>query len=433
MLNKLYKKLHLLFTLTLMLIITFIIVMMALQTISVERQNEEVQLQRTATLLIYQLEAASSPDALTPLLHTYETDYQLLTLLQNEKGNTLYQSASLKDPTNTTLLDHVQTQVSTKPLHHTHTSSQSGIIKTQDKNGHRYYAVCANINTPTNTFYTCTFLSQSKNSFQILKHWIPIYILIWGFCGVIITLLTRLLLKRAFQPTEDTLKSQKDFIAAASHELKTPLAVIIANTDTLANHPSLNASAQKIVHHIDSECMRLNQLIKDMLLLATSDAKTWKSHPQHINIDTFLITLYELYEPVCHKNHITLQLQLPEDNTPSLFTDQERLMQLLSILIDNAIAHATPTPSIEIVSTQTNKNLSISIIDHGPGIKNSEKPLIFNRFYSGDSSRTSKAHFGLGLSIAFELSQLLEATLKISNTAGGGATFTVDIPFKIKQ
>ena len=72
MLNKLYKKLHLLFTLTLMLIITFIIVMMALQTISVERQNEEVQLQRTATLLIYQLEAASSPDALTPLLHTYE-------------------------------------------------------------------------------------------------------------------------------------------------------------------------------------------------------------------------------------------------------------------------------------------------------------------------------------------------------------------------
>ena len=129
------------------------------------------------------------------------------------------------------------------------------------------------------------------------------------FCIVVIVL-TRYLLKKSFAPPGRILQSQKDFVATASHELKSPLAVMISNTDMLLDDVSLNEQAKQAVQTIDFECMRLSHLVKDMLLLASSDAKTWTLHKSIINIDTLLITLYETYEPVCMKQNLELKLHL---------------------------------------------------------------------------------------------------------------------------
>ena len=187
---------------------------------------------------------------------------------------------------------------------------------------------------------------------------------------------------------------------------------MISNTDMLLDDVSLNEQAKQAVQTIDFECMRLSRLVKDMLLLASSDAKTWTLHKSTINVDTLLITLYETYEPVCMKQNLELKLHLSEESYPAMLTDKDRLFQILCAFMDNAIQHS--------------KNNSLI----GQGISDEDKQYIFDRFYSGDKSHMNKSNFGLGLSIAKELTQMLNGIITINDTAGGGATFTVKFPLK---
>lgn len=113
-----------------------------------------------------------------------------------------------------------------------------------------------------------------------------------------------------------------------------------------------------------------------------------------------------------------------------LRTDQERLFQILSIFLDNAVSYSEENSSIEIQTKQTPKELTFLIIDHGFGIPEKDKPLIFNRFYRIDKSRTDKCHFGLGLSIAKELARILSGKIGVKDTIGGGATFFISVPFR---
>ena len=100
------------------------------------------------------------------------------------------------------------------------------------------------------------------------------------------------------------------------------------------------------------------------------------------------------------------------------------------IHIYNAIQHSKNNSLIEIEVIATEKNIAFSVVDHGQGISDEDKHYIFDRFYSGDKSHANKSNFGLGLSIAKELTQMLNGAITINDTAGGGATFTVKFPLK---
>ena len=140
----------------------------------------------------------------------------------------------------------------------------------------------------------------------------------------------------------------------AAHGIHTPYPVsythlMVANTDILTDNQSLDEPAKQAVSVIETECMRLSRLVKDMLLLASSDAKTWTLHQSQVNIDTLLILLYETYEQTCIKNGIQLKVNLSEDTYPVLNTDKDRLFQILCIFIDNAIQHATDNSLLRCV------------------------------------------------------------------------------------
>lgn len=122
--------------------------------------------------------------------------------------------------------------------------------------------------------YYLTLIYKQKSAFQILQKQFPCYFTLWFIALLSVIFISRLLLKKALKPTEQVLKSQKEFIASASHELKSPLAVIIANVEQLEQQAD-NQEIQKAIKTIDSECMRMSRLVKDMLLLASSDANTW--------------------------------------------------------------------------------------------------------------------------------------------------------------
>ena len=98
-----------------------------------------------------------------------------------------------------------------------------------------------------------------------------------------------------------------------------------------------------------------------MLLLASSDAKTWTLHKSTINVDTLLIMLYETYEPVCMKQNLELKLHLSEESYPAMLTDKDRLFQILCVFMDNAIQHSKNNSLIEIEVIATEKNIAFSV------------------------------------------------------------------------
>lgn len=432
MLNNLYRKLYILFSVSIMLIISLVIAFAVTTSVHSDRENESTMFQRMTTLLIYQLENSQSDMEST--IQSYEDKYDLFVRLENSKGQEIYQS-NLSFPTQTDiLLQEVLEQTSGQQItpegNNYSFTSQGGIYTLAGKEHDEYYAIPATIATTENDEYSAVFICHVKDFSTVLRQLLPHYLLIWILALVGVLVLTHFLLKKAFMPTERVLKSQKDFVATASHELKSPLAVMVAHTDILTDNKSLDESAKQAVSVIEAECMRLSRLVKDMLLLASSDAKTWTLHQSQVDIDTLLITLYETYEQTCIKNGIQLKVNLSEDTYPVLNTDKDRLLQILCIFMDNAIQHTKNNTLLEIQAVHTKQQIAFSIIDHGQGITDKDKKYIFDRFFSGDKSHTNKANFGLGLSIAQELTRMLNGVIQVSDTVGGGAAFTVSFPLK---
>ena len=247
---------------------------------------------------------------------------------------------------------------------------------------------------------------------------------------------------KSLEPVEVSRKRQNEFIAAASHELRSPLAVIESSVTAIAAAEESSAAPRsaeclekqtQYLKNIRAECSRMAALVGDMLLLASTDAGSWSVKRETVDMDTLLIETYELYEPVCRSSGIRLFLDLPEETLPHITGDSFRLKQLLTILLDNAVSYTPEDRGITISAVVNGKELTISVADQGCGIPPEARAHIFDRFYRGDSSRTDKRHFGLGLSIAKELAVLHGGRISVGETEGGGATFWIKLPVIIEN
>ena len=224
------------------------------------------------------------------------------------------------------------------------------------------------------------------------------------------------------------MQSQKDFIAAVSHECKAPLAAILSSAEMIDTIPDTPAAVKDHTRVIDLEVSRMSRLIQDLLLLSSLDAGNWSFHMEEINVDTLLISLYTKFEPICKGKGILLQLCIAEENYPTLFSDADRLDQIISVFLDNAVSYSPSSSEISLGASVEKNELAITVTDHGVGISDKDKPYIFDRFYRCDKSRTQREHFGLGLSIAHELVDKLGGRIRLSDTAGGGCTFKIYLP-----
>ena len=172
----------------------------------------------------------------------------------------------------------------------------------------------------------------------------------------------------------------------------------------------------------------MSRLIEDMLLLSKADTQSWSIRPEPAQIDTLLLDTYESFLPLAKERQIRLSIRLPEDLLPPCFCDPERIRQVLTILLDNALCY-TPSGGRVDLSLSFSQNLfSFSVADNGPGIPDEEKTHIFERFYRSDPSRSDREHFGLGLCIASEIVKAHRGRLAVSDTPGGGSTFTIQLP-----
>ena len=184
--------------------------------------------------------------------------------------------------------------------------------------------------------------------------------------------------------------------------------------------------AAQFLHSAAAETDRLARLTDDLLILAGGDAGVLQTELARLDADTFLIELYDRYAPVARAQGHTLTLRLPDAPLPALRADAARLEQLFAVLLHNAFEYAPAGTPVEITAALPPRGgLCVAVADHGPGVPDTDKARIFDRFARGDPNRTDKAHFGLGLAVAAEIAALHGATLRVTDTPGGGATFAV--------
>lgn len=427
MLKKLSRRLQTIFMIAIMCLITVVMGILSYGQYQSEVAADKNYLQKMTAFFVLELETEQAPAE--RILLNWGND-EVSAILKDLYGDVLYESNAdfpTKAKTLSTMLNKMIAYFQT-------TSDASSIMEPLEitgRQGEHYFGVTSTICAKSGQIYRLEIFYPKTSMWEVLTTHIVSYILIWLSSFLCIFLLCQFLFKRAFEPTEKILKGQKEFVAAASHELKSPLSVIMTNAEMLQDIiPQDNPQIQAGLQTIDSECMRISRLVQDMLLLASSDADKWTLQKSEADLDTLLISLYEAYEPVCMKEKLYLNLDLNKASFPKLNTDRERLFQILSVFMDNAIYYSPVGSSIDICANLSLKEVTISIIDHGSGIAEKDKPYIFDRFYCADKSRTDKDHFGLGLSIALELSKMLDGTVGCTNTAGGGATFYVTLPIK---
>lgn len=257
-----------------------------------------------------------------------------------------------------------------------------------------------------------------------------LYPLLWLLALASMHAMSRFLIGRALLPVEASVKSQKEFIAAASHELKAPLAVIQANAEALEPADETPKCRRQAV--ILEECGRMAKLLDSLLTLAATDAGSFQIQPEETDMDTLLIETWEAFRPLCRKKEVALVLNTGEECCPKVVCDKGRIRQVLQILLDNALDHSPASSSISLTAavqkSRTGDSFVCAVADHGPGIPDNAKGRVFERFYCGDASRTDRNHFGLGLSIAKEIMERHQGAITLTDTPGGGCTFRIHLP-----
>lgn len=231
---------------------------------------------------------------------------------------------------------------------------------------------------------------------------------------------------RMIRPLRENRKRQMQFIASASHELRSPLTVILNSLSAMKI--AKKEESEAFFRTIQSEGERMSRLIGDMLTLAGADNGSWSIHPSSVELDTLVLQTCEKFETAAWQKGISLSAMLPEEELPPCICDGERIAQVLSILLDNALSYTPSGGSIRLSLLREKTRFLLRVSDNGPGIADCEKPLVFERFYRADASRRDKEHFGLGLCIAGEIIRLHGGKIQIEDTPGGGASFVISLP-----
>lgn len=225
---------------------------------------------------------------------------------------------------------------------------------------------------------------------------------------------------------EAAFQQQRQFIADAAHELRTPLAVLVAQVDLALSRSRSAAAYRQALHDIRDTATRLSHLVSDLLLLARADAGAITLERNPIDLALLITEVTTTLQPLAVARGIILATQVIEPAT--ILGDQTWLIHLLTNLVDNPLKH-TPTGGTVTLSLRRQELwAAIDIADTGAGIAPEDLPHIFERFYRGTASRSHNDSAGLGLAICQWIVQAHGGTITVESTVGEGTCFTIHLP-----
>lgn len=251
---------------------------------------------------------------------------------------------------------------------------------------------------------------------------------IWAGAMALFWAISRKLSAIAARPMEEAIRREKQFVADASHDLKTPLSVILANNAILMENP--DAPAGTLARWLDSTQLaakRMQQLIGEMLTLAEAEQPDAPLTLEPIDLADIAMKAALELESVAFEKNVTLDTDLPEKCV--IRGNADYLLRIVTSLLENALKYEPAGGQVILALTQSKRKTVLSVRNPGSRIPEEDLPHVFDRFYRSDKSRTnSQGSFGLGLAITKEMTQRLGGSVTAASSEAEGTTFRVLFP-----
>jgi len=241
-------------------------------------------------------------------------------------------------------------------------------------------------------------VGQDLAAVREIEQQVAVLLVLAGSIGLVLALVAGwILAARAVRPIRLAFERQREFAADASHELRTPLAVVDAGLQVLARHPAETvAEHEETLDAMRAEVGRMNRLVGGLLSLARADAGAAEIAPVETDLDALVRGAAAGYAALSAARGAAVELG--DISAGTVRVDPDRIVELLGILVDNALVHGGPSVRVR-VDARRSGGIELVVSDNGPGIPEAQRPRVLERFARGDEAR-SGGGAGLGLSIA---------------------------------
>lgn len=226
-------------------------------------------------------------------------------------------------------------------------------------------------------------------------------------------------------------KLRKDFIANVSHELRTPISMLQGYSEAIVDDIAETEEEKKeIARIIYDESLRMGRLVNDLLDLARMEAGHITLHEQSVSIMPFTERVANKFAGVAKEKKISIQFESEVERECELSIDPDKIEQVLTNLIDNAIRHTPGGGEVTVSLNRNTQGYLFFVQDTGSGIPEEDLPFVFERFYKADKARTrGKAGTGLGLAIARNIVEAHGGHIQVQSKLDQGTTFTFFLPY----
>jgi signal transduction histidine kinase len=233
-------------------------------------------------------------------------------------------------------------------------------------------------------------------------------------------------LTRAFNEMQRQLavvdRARKEFIANASHELRTPIFSLAGFVELLEDDQLDEQTRAQFLDTMREQVDRLQKLAVDLLDLSRLDAGSLQLAPEEVDLGELARDVAAEFGPAVDRHRTELQMRLPEGPVEAV-CDRERTVQIVRILLDNALRHTPEGTGVVVTAARENGAAQVAVADSGPGIDPVARAQLFERFYTADAASGS----GLGLAIARELAERMSGRIELDSLPGK-TVFTLELP-----
>jgi two-component system OmpR family sensor kinase len=218
-------------------------------------------------------------------------------------------------------------------------------------------------------------------------------------------------------------RARKQFIASASHELRTPIFSLGGFLELLADEDLDEETRRQFLDQLRGQVDRMRKLATELLDLSRLESGALELRPEPTDVGQLAREVAGEFTPAAHRHESAVRLELP-DEPIELDCDPERVAQVLRILLDNALVHTPAGTGVRVSAARTNGHVSLEVSDRGLGIKRQNMPHIFEPFFTSNEEAQGA---GLGLAIARELAERMQGQLVV-RSAPGATTFSLVLP-----